>query len=149
MFKKKVVRILLGLAAVVIVFNACKQTAEDAQEQQIESQSMPEFIGEEGGIMEYLGYNLEYPEEAIKAGVNIRVFYDFVVEEDGSVSDIKWVTTHVEKDGENPEVIASQKACEKVAYTIIESTSKQWKPAQKDNSPVKAEMSLPIWFKFH
>jgi hypothetical protein len=128
---------------------SCKQTVKDVEKQQAENQSMPEFIGEEGCIMEYLGYNLNYPEEAIKAGVNIRVYYSFVIEEDGSVSDIKWSSTHVEKDSQNPDVIASQKACEKVAYEIIESTSKQWKPAEKDNSPVKTEMSLPIWFKFH
>ena len=151
----KVRKVMQGLTAMLIVTIlmlsqvSCKQTVKDAEKQQTENQLPPEFIGEEGSIMEYLGYNLEYPEEAIKAGVNIRVFYDFVVEEDGSVSDIKWVTTHVEKDSENPDVIASQKACEKVAYAIIESTSKHWKPAQKDNLPVKAEMSLPIWFKFH
>ena len=128
---------------------SCKQTVKDAEKQQTENQSMPEFIGEEGCIMEYLGYNLNYPEEAIKAGVNIRVYYSFAVEEDGSVSDIKWVATHVEKDSQNPDVIASQKACERAAYEIIESTSKQWKPAKKGNLPVKTEMSLPIWFKFH
>jgi hypothetical protein len=128
---------------------SCNQTVKDAEKQQTENQSTPEFIGEEGSIMEYLGYNLEYPEEAIKAGVNIRVFYDFVIEEDGSVSNIKWSCTHVEKDSKNPDVIAAQKACEKVAYEIIESTTKQWKPAEKDKLPVKAEMSLPIWFKFH
>ena len=149
--KVKSVTVVAMLIATVLVLSqaSCKQTVQDAEKQQTESQSMPEFIGEEGCIMEYLGYNLEYPEEAIKAGVNVRVVYEFVVEEDGSVSDIKWATTHVEKDSQNPDVIASQKACEKAAYAIIESTSKQWKPAKKDNLPVKAEMSLPIWFKFH
>ena len=132
---------------------SCIQNGQDAEQQQTENaenpQLMPEFIGEENDIMEYLGYNLKYPEEAIKAGVNIRVIYSFVVEEDGSVTDIKWVTTHVEKDSDNPDVIASQKACEKAAYEIIAATSNQWQPAQKDNLPVKTEMSLPVWFKFH
>jgi hypothetical protein len=150
--KVRVMRVLTAmLIATVLMLSqtSCKQTAQDAEKQQTENQSLPEFIGEDGCIMEYLGYNLNYPEEAITAGVNIRVVYSFVVEEDGSVSDIKWVTTHVEKDSENPDVVASQKACEKVAYEIIESTSKQWEPAKKDNLPVKTEMSLPIWFKFH
>jgi hypothetical protein len=70
-------------------------------------------------------------------------------ETDGSVSNIEWITTHVEKDSDKPDVIASQKACEKAAYDIIAATSKQWKPAKEGNVPVKAEMSLPIWFKFH
>jgi hypothetical protein len=154
--KVRFVQVLTAmLITTVLVLSqvSCKQAGQDVAKQQTEnaenSQLTPEFIGEEGDIMEYLGYNLKYPEEAIKAGVNIRVYYSFVVEEDGSVSDIKWVTTHVERDSDNPDVIASQKACEKAAYEIIESTSKQWEPAKKDNLPVKAEMSLPIWFKFH
>ena len=112
-------------------------------------QLLPEFIGEEGDIMEYLGYNLKYPEEAIKAGVNIRVFYNFVVAEDGTVTDIKWSSTHVDKDADNPDVMASVKACTKAAYDIIASTSGKWQPVKKDGVPVKAEMSLPIWFKFY
>ena len=154
--KVKLVQVLTAmLITTVLVLSqvSCKQTGQDVTKQQTEnaeiSQPTPEFIGEGGCIMEYLGYNLKYPEEAIKAGVNIRVFYSFVVEEDGLVSDIKWVTTHVERDSKNPDVIAAQKACEKAALEIIESTSKQWKPAEKDGLPVKAEMSLPIWFKFH
>ena len=148
----KVMQVLTAmLFATILMLSqvSCNQPVKDVENQQEECQSMPEFIGEKGCIMEYLGYYLEYPEEAIKAGVNIRVFYDFVVEEDGSVSNIKWNLTHTEKDSDNPDVIASQKACEKAAYAIIESTSKQWKPAKKGNLPVKAEMSLPIWFKFH
>jgi hypothetical protein len=129
---------------------SCRQTVKEVEKRQSEnSELLPEFIGEEGSIMEYLGYNLKYPEEAIKAGVNIRVFYSFVVAEDGTVQDIKWVTTHVEKDSDNPDVIASQKACEKAAYEIIASTSGKWDAVKKDNLPVKTEMSLPIWFKFH
>ena len=150
--KVKLMQVLtvMLITTVLIVSQISFNRVENRKTENTESfRLMPEFIGEKGSITEYLGYNLKYPEEAIKAGVNIRVYYSFVVEEDGSVSDIKWVTTHVERDSDNPDVIASQKACEKVAYEIIESTSKQWKPAEKENLPVKEEMSLPIWFKFH
>ncbi|MDR2653405.1 MAG: energy transducer TonB [Prevotellaceae bacterium] len=157
--KVKKVKLMQVLTAVLITTVlmlsqiSCKQKTQDVEKHQTENteniQLMPEFIGEEGDIMEYLGYNLKYPEEAIKSGVNIRVTYSFVVEKDGSVTDIKWIATHVEKDSDNPDVIAAQKACEKVAYETVESTSNQWKPAQKDNLPVRAEMSLPVWFKFH
>jgi hypothetical protein len=154
--KVKLVQVLTAmLITTVLILSqvSCKQTGQDVKKQQPEnaenSQLMPEFIGEEGCIMEYLGYNLKYPEEAIKAGVNIRVYYSFFVEEDGSVKDIKWVTTHVEKDSDNPDVVAAQKACEKVAYEIIASTTNMWEPIRKDNLPIRTEMSLPIWFKFH
>ena len=159
MKSKKLMQILTAMVITTVLILApvsCCQPGQDVEKQQTENientQLTPEFIGEDGeggNIMEYLGYNLNYPEEAIKAGVNIRAYYSFVVKEDGSVSDIKWRSTHVETDRDNPDVVAAQKACEKAAQEIIASTSKMWKPAQKDNVPVKAEMSLPIWFKFH
>ena len=158
--KVKLMQVLTAmLISTVLIFSqtsCCKKAEQDVEKQQTENAEttrlMPQLIDEDGeddDIMEYLGYNLEYPAEAIKAGVNVRVYYSFVVEEDGSVSNIEWVATHVEKDSNKPDVIASQKACEKAAYDIIAATSKQWKPAKEGNVPVKTEMSLPIWFKFH
>jgi len=151
--KVKLLQILTAMfvmATLILSQVGCNQTAKNAEKQQTGNcQSVPEFTGEYGNIVEYLGYNLKYPEESIKAGVNIRAYYSFFVETDGSVTDIKWTSTYVEKDGQNPDVVAAQKACEKAALEIIESTSKQWKPAEKDGLPVRAEMSLPIWFKFH
>ena len=156
MISKKLMWVLttLLIATVLILSQvSCKQTEQGVNKQQTENaesiQLKPKFIGEGGSIMEYLGYKLKYPEEAIKAGVNIRIVYSFFVEEDGSVSDITLVTTHIEKDRENPDVITAFDACLKAAYEVIESTSKKWEPAKKDNLPIKTEMSLPIWFKFH
>jgi len=141
---------MLIMTAVMLSQISCKQSCQNAENQQTENcKSTPEFIGEGGNITEYLGYNLNYPEEAIKAGVNIRVYYTFFVETDGTVSDITWTSTHTEKDSNKPEVIAAQKACEKAAFEIIASTSKHWKPAEKEGLPVRSEISLPVWFKFH
>ena len=95
-----------------------------------------------------MGYRLKYPEEAVKAGVTIRVVYSFVVEKDGSVNDIKRVATHVARDSNNPDVIAAEKACEKAAYDIVASTSHKWRAAQNNGVPTSCKMSLPIWFKF-
>ncbi|MDR2854476.1 MAG: M56 family metallopeptidase, partial [Prevotellaceae bacterium] len=105
--------------------------------------------GDEDDIMEYLGYNLKYPAEAMKAQVNIRVVYSFVVETDGTVSNIKWLTTHVEKDSDNPGVIAAKKACQKETERLIASTSGKWKAAVQGGKSVRFSMTLPVWFKFH
>jgi hypothetical protein len=154
--KVKKMRFLQLLAAMFVVVSfmlsqvVCAQSAQNAENQQTENyQSLPEFKGEGGNITEYLGYNLKYPEEAMKAGVNIRAYYKFFVEIDGTVTNIKLTSTHVEKDSNLPDVIAAKKACEEAALAIIESTSKQWKPAEKDGLPVRAEIRLPVWFKFH
>ena len=107
----------------------------------------PEF---EGNIMEYVGYEMKYPQELKNLDVNIRVIYSFVVETDGSVSNIKLKTTYVEKDNKNPKVIEAQKLCEAEANRLITSTSGKWEPAKNEKGEkVRAEMYLPIWFKTH
>ncbi len=126
-------------------FKSLAQNIDSIENEKLQAQ----FISDVGGIMEYIGYNLDYPKEAIKAGVNIKVVYSFIVEADGTVNEIKWHSTHVEKDSKNPEVIAAVTACNKVAYDFIKSTSRMWKPAKISNLPVKTEMTLPIWFKLH
>ena len=153
---------ILPIAALAVALFACREVSNKTDEASATDVSdlvsefepnpdvMPKFIGEYGGnIIEYLGYELRYPEEAIKAGANIRVFFDFIVEKDGSVNKIDWVATHVSgKDWKNPDVIAAKKACKKAAYEIVASTSGKWKPGLKNNEPVRCEMSLPVWFKF-
>jgi hypothetical protein len=98
----QILTVVLITTILMLLQISCNSKVQDVEKQQMENaenfQLMPEFIGEEGDLMEYLGYHLAYPEEAIKAGVNIRGIYSFVVEKAGSVTDIKRVATHVEAE---------------------------------------------------
>ncbi|MDR0830143.1 MAG: hypothetical protein LBN95_08545 [Prevotellaceae bacterium] len=134
-----------------IIFIETKKESDLKSEIAVEEpQKLPEFIGEEGNLMEYLGYNLQYPKEAVAAVVNIRVIYSFVVEKDGTVGNIEWVTSHIEKDGNNPKVIAAEKLCKAEAVRVIASTSGKWQPAiDKNGAAVSYRMTLPVWFKLH
>lgn len=52
---------------------------------------MPEFTG--GGmpaLMEYLSKNIKYPEAAMKKGIQGRGIVQFVVEKDGSITNVKY-----------------------------------------------------------
>lgn len=51
----------------------------------------PEFPGGWPGLKDYLRKNVKYPAEAQKAGIKGRVFVSFVVERDGSLTDVRVV----------------------------------------------------------
>ena len=52
---------------------------------------MPQFPGGEKALMKYLSNNVRYPKGAIKSGAQGRVVLQFVVDEDGRVTDVKTV----------------------------------------------------------
>ena len=62
------------------------QSVEDKIE--TEYDQIAEFEGGKLGIMRYLFSNLEYPMEALDHGVYGRVWVGFVVEKDGSLSNV-------------------------------------------------------------
>lgn len=81
----------------------------------------------------YLADNINYPEQAINEGVEGRVVVCFVVETDGSLSNIK-----VER-GVN-------EACDKEALRVVEQMP-MWKTGYIDGKPVRSQYYLPIVFK--
>ena len=50
---------------------------------------MPEFPSGDKGLYEFIADNIKYPAEAKEEGIKGRVFVNFIVEPDGSVSDIR------------------------------------------------------------
>ncbi|MEM6831158.1 MAG: energy transducer TonB [Bacteroidota bacterium] len=87
-----------------------------------------EFSG--GSIAEnkYLGQNLIVPENV--GDVNGKVFFEFIVEKDGSLSDIKMIRGLV------PSV-------DKVAMDVVKNMPK-WEPAFKNGVPVRQRMQYSI-----
>jgi len=54
-------------------------------------EEMPLFPGGEKAMYAFIAKNIEYPEQAKKEGIQGTVFVEFVVEKDGSITDIKTV----------------------------------------------------------
>ena len=52
---------------------------------------MPQFPGGEAALWDYIKKNLRYPQEAKKKGIQGRVIVRFIIETDGSISDVKVV----------------------------------------------------------
>jgi TonB family protein len=95
-------------------------------------EKMPEFPGGLDQFYKFLGRTLNYPYLAKRNGVQGRVIVAFVVEKDGSLSDIKVIKGI--GDG-----------CDEEAVRII-GLSPHWSPAAQNGRPVRVAYSLPITF---
>ena len=97
-------------------------------------ESMPEFPG--GGMtamMQFLSKNIRYPVNAQKNGTQGRVTVQFIVNIDGSISNIGIIRgVDPELDGEAVRVI---------------STMPNWKPGTQKGKPVRVKYTVPVMFR--
>ena len=96
-------------------------------------EKLPEFSGGVSAFGRFLAQNLRYPPDARIKGTQGRVFLGFVVEPDGSLSDLK-VVKGVSYD------------LDKEAHRVL-SLSPKWEPGMKRGIPVRNEYSVPIFFQ--
>ena len=94
---------------------------------------MPEFPGGQSALMKYLSENIRYPVIAQENGIEGRVICSFVVERDGSITDVQVVR------GVDPSL-------DKEAVRVIQSMPK-WKPGKQRGKPVRVRFTLPIVFR--
>lgn len=95
----------------------------------------PSFPGGEGAMFSYISNNLQYPEKAQKNGIQGRVSVKFIVEKDGSISNVE-VNRSVDADLDNE------------AMRVIKSMPK-WNPAKQDGTEVRAYYYVPVTFRLN
>ena len=95
-------------------------------------EQVPEFKGGLEAFGKFLMTNLRYPKVARDNNVQGRVVITFVVEKDGSLSNMKVVRG-----------IGS--GCDEEALRVL-SISPAWKPGIQNGKPVKVQYSVPISF---
>lgn len=93
----------------------------------------PEFPGGPAKLLEYIQKNLEYPEAARENEIQGRVFVGFIVEEDGSVSNVKILR-------------GIGYGCDEEAIRLVNSLPK-FKPGKQRGKPIRVHYTLPIVFK--
>lgn len=110
---------------------------EEEEEQQIFTvvESMPSFPGGEAARIKYLAENIKYPQMARESGIQGRVFVTFVVEKDGSVTDVKVLR-------------GIGGGCDEEAIRVIENMPK-WNPGKQRGKPVRVQFNMPILFKLN
>ncbi len=86
-----------------------------------------------GDVSKWIAKNVKYPQIAAENGVQGKVFMNFVIEKDGSITDVKVLR------GVDP-------ALDKEAIRVIKSMPK-WKPGKQRGKPVRVSFNLPIVFQ--
>ncbi|MEQ9285714.1 MAG: energy transducer TonB [Cyclobacteriaceae bacterium] len=97
----------------------------------VEDQPAPP--GGMGAFYKFVGKSMKYPNQARRMGIEGRVFVQFVVDKDGTLTDIKAVK-------------GIGAGCDEEAVRVLKSAPK-WKPGKQRGRPVKVRMILPITFK--
>lgn len=92
----------------------------------------PEFPGGDKAMYKFLGQNIKYPQLARENNITGRVYITFIVEKDGSVSNVR-----VLRD------IGG--GCGKEAARVVESMPK-WTPGHHKGKNVRVQCNLPINF---
>lgn len=96
---------------------------------------MPEFIGGESALFKYLKENLEFPEYAKEQDKSGRVMVGFVVERDGSISNVKILSCSEKGYGFEEEAIR------------VISKMPRWKPGLNSGHPARVLFNIPLNFK--
>ncbi len=95
----------------------------------------PEFPGGMEALYRYLASNINYPDEAKAEKIQGRVFVSFVIEKDGSVSNIKLLRD-----------IGG--GCGEEAVRVV-AAMPRWKPGRQHGRRVRTQYNLPINFNLN
>ena len=129
--------IMMSLMAICCLTTVLAQKTVVSQKDQKEEpfnvvEDMPAFPGGMEAMMAFLIENVKYPADAKKQKVDGRVLVNFVVEKDGSITEIK-----VPKPG-FPSLDAE-------AIRVVKAMPK-WKPGYQRGQAVRVLFTLPISF---
>lgn len=96
-------------------------------------EQMPMYPGGDGALMGYLRDNIHYPTVAAENGVQGRVVVGFVVERDGSITDVKILR------GVDPSL-------DREAMRVVKSMPR-WNPGKQNGSAVRVKYQIPVSFR--
>jgi len=120
------------------------QVAEIIDEEEVDAtvgevfhvvEDMPSFPGGMEAYNSYLAKNLNYPKQARDKGIEGRVFLSFIVNEDGSLSDLQILR-------------GIGGGCDEEALRVY-LESPNWKPGKQRGKIVKTKMQAAITFKLN
>lgn len=98
-------------------------------------EEMPSFPGGEEELLRFIAQKVKYPEIARRAGVEGKVFVSFVVEKNGTITELQVVK-------------GIGAGCDEEAIRVIQLMDK-WKPGRQNGNPVRVRISIPFLFKLN
>lgn len=132
---RKNVSLKVALMMLVLLFSFMTSTAQTKKNDMVFDvvEVMPQFPGGQIAMLKYIMENMKYPEQAMKKGIQGRVAVSFIVEKDGSISDVK-------------PILSVHTLLDKEAVRVVESMPK-WTPGKQNGKPVRVRFNLPVMFK--
>lgn len=138
-------------------------TAEPDDEPVVDKpEVLPEYPGGQNEFWTYMRQTVKYPKEAQEWGVEGRIYVEFVVEKDGSITNIKVikgagdlkevvVMARKAKD-DSPEEVRKENedkariALQEEAMRVVKAMPK-WTPGRHNGKPVRTKFVLPVSFR--
>ena len=96
-------------------------------------EQMPSFPGGDAELMKYLSTHIKYPVVAEENGIQGRVIATFVVERDGSITDVRVVKS-------------VDPSLDKEAVRVTKAMP-HWIPGKQNGSAVRVKYTVPVTFK--
>ena len=96
-------------------------------------EQMPEFPGGDRALMDFVKDNIQYPAEAKEKGIKGLLYVNFIVEPDGSLSNIKVLK-------------GVGGGCDEEAIRLVESMPK-FKPGMQNGEAVRVSYTIPVIFR--
>ena len=129
--------IVMSLMATCCLTTVLAQKTVVSQKDQKETpfnevEDKPAFPGGMEAMIQFFSTNIQYPADAKKQKIDGRVLVNFVIEKDGSITDVK-----VMKPG-FPSLDAE-------AVRVVKAMPK-WKPGYQNGKAVRVQFTMPINF---
>jgi len=96
-------------------------------------EQMPQYPGGTAALMQYLSSHIQYPVVAEENGIQGRVVCSFVVERNGSITDVRVVRS-------------VDPSLDKEAIRVIKGMPR-WTPGKLNGSPVRVKYNVPVTFR--
>lgn len=155
-------QIILTIILATLTMNAVAQDADNTSRDNNTMSNIskawknPEFPGGKIGLMKFLSKNVSYPKEAASYGVEGSVIMTFVVNEDGTLSDIsahdctidRFNTTKFSQETEEKQ----KQLKEQFAFMFAKEGARvirkmpKWKPGRLNGEATKIKMNQRITF---
>jgi protein TonB len=95
----------------------------------------PSFMGGNSEMYKFLGKNLKYPTAAQRANIQGKVFLSFIVEKDGSITDIETMK-------------GIGFGCDEEAMRVVKLMPK-WSAGKQNGRNVRVKFTIPVFFKLN
>ena len=95
-------------------------------------EQQPQYPGGEEARLKFFSENLHYPDQAKEQGIQGKVYVTFIVETDGTVSDIRVVR-------------GIGGGCDEEALRVVK-IMPRWNPGSQRGVPVRVQFTLPVKF---